>query len=172
MLPTTSADHTRFSLRKGSTAATWDTVKGIEWNRLYVAKFADFRNSRSGNSKGRPLARIVLTSTSARGFSIADSPRCTVDSSPLPPPRAIPGLVCPLVRGVQVFRDCVATSHRFAAAEGSTNEPAPKGAKELSPALQRWVEWKIRPSPVGTTEVATQSLRVRTTQATVARESL
>ena len=45
MLPTASADHTRFSLRKGSTAAAWDTVKGIEWNRLYVAKFADFRNS-------------------------------------------------------------------------------------------------------------------------------
>ena len=38
MLPNTSADHTRFSLRKGSTAAAWDTVKGIEWNRLYVGR--------------------------------------------------------------------------------------------------------------------------------------
>ena len=29
MLPTIKADQTRFSLRKGSTAAAWETVKGI-----------------------------------------------------------------------------------------------------------------------------------------------
>ena len=33
------------------------------------------------------------------------------------------------------------------------------GAKELSPALQRWVRWGIIASPVGTAEVATQSLK-------------
>ena len=53
----------------------------------------------------------------------------------------------------------MATSYRFATVEGSTQKPAPNGAKELSPALQRWVEWEIKPSPVGTAEVATQSLQ-------------
>ena len=38
---------------------------------------------------------------------------------------------------------------------------SPAGAKDLSPALQRWVEWEIRPSPVRTEEVATQSLQTR-----------
>ncbi len=34
-------------------------------------------------------------------------------------------------------------------------EAAPNGAEELSPALQRWVRWKMRLSPAGTAEVAT-----------------
>src|SRR5580704_8145737 len=46
MLPTTNADHTRFNLRKGNAAATWDRVKGMGSNKR-VAKFADFRNERS-----------------------------------------------------------------------------------------------------------------------------
>jgi len=44
---------------------------------------------------------------------------------------------------------------------GGTNsqKTSAVGAKELSPALQRWVKWEIRQSPVGTAEVATQSLQ-------------
>ena len=45
MLPTRKADQTRLSLRKGSAAAAWDTVKGIEWNRLYVVKYEGFRKA-------------------------------------------------------------------------------------------------------------------------------
>ena len=63
MLPTTNADHTRFNLRKGSAAATWDTVKGIEWNRLcgQVRGLA----KQSVRLQRQTLARIVLTSTPA-----------------------------------------------------------------------------------------------------------
>jgi hypothetical protein len=38
-------------------------------------------------------------------------------------------------------------------------EPAPGGAKDLSPALQRWVKWEMNPSPGGTTDVLTHTRR-------------
>ena len=38
-------------------------------------------------------------------------------------------------------------------------KPAPNGAIDLSPALQRWVQSEIETSPVETAEVATQSLK-------------
>ena len=68
------------------------------------------------------------------------------------PIRAVPRLLYPHARVVRAFRDCVATSYRFAAVGRRGQNPAPNGAKELSPALQRWVKWKMRPSPVGTAQ--------------------
>ncbi len=38
------------------------------------------------------------------------------------------------------------------AEEFAGRESSPEGTKELSPALQRWVRWETRPSPVGTAQ--------------------
>ena len=55
--------------------------------------------------------------------------------------------------GSAAFRESIATLYRFATLDGSHTRTSPEGAKQLSPALQRWVEWEMEPSPVGTAEV-------------------
>ena len=59
----------------------------------------------------------------------------------------------PHARVMRAFRESIATLYRFATLDGSHTRTSPEGAKQLSPALQRWVEWEMEPSPVGTAEV-------------------
>ena len=76
-------------------------------------------------------------------------------------PRPVPELVYPGCTGRAGLQSVCENSFWVATVEGSAEKPAPNGAKELSPALQRWVKWEKLTSPFRDDTVLTHPLQAR-----------